>query len=497
VAAVAIQSAATMHPSWRWLPNRGRLTLSEASGALGDLGTFIPLLLGLARQGSVAFVPAVFFAGVFNLGSGLLWDAPMPVQPMKTIAAVGIAEGLSPPQVAAAGMMVSAMVLALGLTRSIVLVGRLVPEAVVLGLQLGLGISLGEKAFALIAGSGPSRPTDDPHLVPGPLDSTIARHVSAVIGVGFALAVRHSGRKVPSALLLFALGAGVGVYTLFAAHAPVSFAPVSPIAWPLASLTRADLEHAFFNAALPQLPLTLLNSVVSVCKLADKLTPEARVTKPAVAISVGLMNLLAGPFGAMPCCHGAGGLAAQHAFGARRGAAVLFLGGAKVASAVAVGGPLLAVLAAFPDSILGVLLLMSGVELARAGAQLGGRGEGEAVVGLLTAAATLKYKSGVGCLVGLGSALINGGLAAAVRRCRERRFVTWLRYGDDASPPLLVQGQIPDSSEGRAEAGVRSAGEGLSEAGPVPVSTEGADASGREGAAGGATHGERDGGERV
>jgi len=129
------------------------------SGSLGDLGTFIPLLLGLARQGSVHFVPAVFFAGVFNVLTGLGWDAPMCVQPMKTIAAIGIAEGLPPQQVAVAGMLVSAMVLLLGLTRSIVVVGRLVPEPVILGMQLGLGISLNQKAFALIGGAGPATPS--------------------------------------------------------------------------------------------------------------------------------------------------------------------------------------------------------------------------------------------------------------------------------------------------------------------------------------------------
>lgn len=478
-------------PSWA-LPDRGRLTLSEVSGSLGDLGTFIPLLLGLARQGSVHFVPAVFFAGLFNVLSGLLWDVPMCVQPMKTIAAVGIAEGLSPPQVAVAGMMVSAMVLALGLTRSIVLVGRLVPEAVVLGTQLGLGISLNQKAFALIAGS----PTGASDPAQGPLDSPIARLVSAMIGVAFALAVRHSGSKVPSALILFVVGASVGMYTLLASHAPVGLAPVPPAVWALGSLTPSDLQHALLNAALPQLPLTLLNSVVSVCKLADKLAPHARVTKPAVAVSVGLMNLLGCPFGAMPCCHGAGGLAAQHAFGARRGAAVLFLGGAKVAVAVAAGGPLLAILAAFPDSILGVLLLMSGLELARAGAQLGGKGDGAVAVGLLTAAATLKYKTGVGCLVGLGAALVCGGLGAAVRRCRERQFLFWLWHGDDeSSPPLLVGGL---ETEGGEQAGSQTAGGGgASAAAPVAALSEGAEASGQGGAASGAAQRDQAGGERM
>merc|ERR1719424_2171416 len=116
-------------------PSRGRLSLREVSGSLGDLGTFIPLLVGLT------------------------WDAPMCVQPMKTIAAVGIAEGLSSQQVALAGMMTSAMVLLLGASSAILLVARLVPDAVVRGMQLGLGMSLALKGCALVA-------ADTPHALP-------------------------------------------------------------------------------------------------------------------------------------------------------------------------------------------------------------------------------------------------------------------------------------------------------------------------------------------
>ena len=114
-----------------WFTERwAQLTLSEVSGSLGDLGTLIPLLLPLAKQRSVHFVPALFFAGLFNLVGGLAWDVPMCVQPMKTIAAVALTEGLSAVEVSSAGLLVSGMVLLLGLTRGIVLVNHLVPEAV-------------------------------------------------------------------------------------------------------------------------------------------------------------------------------------------------------------------------------------------------------------------------------------------------------------------------------------------------------------------------------
>ena len=99
-----------------------RLTLAEASGSLGDLGILIPLLVGMAHQGCVDFVPALFFAGLWNLLTGLLWDVPMCVQSMKTIAAVALADGLTRVQFSLAGMLVGLLVLLLGLTRGVVVV---------------------------------------------------------------------------------------------------------------------------------------------------------------------------------------------------------------------------------------------------------------------------------------------------------------------------------------------------------------------------------------
>jgi MFS superfamily sulfate permease-like transporter len=93
----------------------------------------------------------------------------------------------------------------------------------------------------------------------------------------------------------------------------------SPLSW-------TDLVSAFPKAALPQIPLTILNSVIAVCALSTDLFPGRAATPRRVAVSVGLMNLIAAPFGGMPMCHGAGGLAGQYRFGARTNGAILFLG---------------------------------------------------------------------------------------------------------------------------------------------------------------------------
>ena len=76
------------------------------------------------------------------------------------------------------------------------------------------------------------------------------------------------------------------------------------------------------------------------------------------------MNLVAAWFGGMPMCHGAGGLAGQYRFGARTNGAILFLGSVKLLVAVIFGGSLMALCQLFPASVLGVMLAVSGIELA-------------------------------------------------------------------------------------------------------------------------------------
>src|SRR3546814_17847197 len=63
-------------------------------------------------------------------------------------------------------------------------------------------------------------------------------------------------------------------------------------------------------------------------------------------------------------CHGAGGLAAHHRFGARSGTTPLLLGLALLAVALLPGALGLTLLAAIPAAGLGALLLMAAVVLA-------------------------------------------------------------------------------------------------------------------------------------
>lgn len=60
-----------------------RSPLAEISGALGDLGTLLPLMITLAVNGSISLSTTLVFSGFFNIITGVVFGIPLPVQPMK------------------------------------------------------------------------------------------------------------------------------------------------------------------------------------------------------------------------------------------------------------------------------------------------------------------------------------------------------------------------------------------------------------------------------
>ncbi|GLI71104.1 hypothetical protein VaNZ11_016176 [Volvox africanus] len=130
-------------------------------------------------------------------------------------------------------------------------------------------------------------------------------------------------RTIPSALVAVVIGLLVVVASHPELLRDLKLGPSVPR---LLRPSWSDLREGVLRAGLPQLPLTTLNSVIAVSQLADSLFQERRDFRRwrpnAVALSVGIMGLLGCWLGAMPCCHGAGGLAAQnverHSAGHRR-----------------------------------------------------------------------------------------------------------------------------------------------------------------------------------
>jgi len=158
-----------------------RFYVREFSGALGDLGTFLPLSIALAVTCGMDFGLILIFAGIMNIISGWLFRQPIPVQPMKAIAAVAIAEGFTPGVITSAGMAVGAVMLALALTGGVSWCVRIVPRSVVLGIQAGVGVKLAWTGLRWLGEL--------------PIVGTDSIAVAAIVGVIILLFVRQ-GRQI-------------------------------------------------------------------------------------------------------------------------------------------------------------------------------------------------------------------------------------------------------------------------------------------------------------
>ena len=89
-----------------------------------------------------------------------------------------------------------------------------------------------------------------------------------------------------------------------------------------------QIVHGTKNAVLPQIPLTLTNAIIVTAAVARQLFPNEvnPVTERNLALTTGLGNLLAAPFGGYLMCHGAGGIAGHVRFGARTATAPVLIG---------------------------------------------------------------------------------------------------------------------------------------------------------------------------
>lgn len=277
---------------------------------------------------------------------------------MKAIASVAILRSLSAGEVAAAGIFVSSCIFVFSVTGLLRWVTAVVPIPVVKGIQVGAGLSLiiaaGTKVLSNLTWLGPSWADNYLWVVVG------------FLGL-FGLNLRP---RVPFALLLTFVGVVFAVIQV--AVADGDGLPGFRLWRPYVFVPEAkEWRIGIADAGIGQLPLTTLNSIIAVTHLAADLLPE--VSTPgvtSVGLSVAAMNLFGCWFGAMPVCHGSGGLAAQYRFGARSGSSVVFLGILKVLLGVVFGQSLTELLGRFPNGLLSVMIIAAGLELASVGESL-------------------------------------------------------------------------------------------------------------------------------
>jgi MFS superfamily sulfate permease-like transporter len=254
---------------------------------------------------------------------------------------------------------------------------KLATKPVVRGIMLGLGLAfIGESAH---------------------------RMATSPLLAGFSLAVaflllRNSRIPAMFALLLIGVVAGIAMEpSLLADLARIRIGFKLP-EFVLPTLTWQDAVQGAVLFTLPQIPLTLGNAVIAITAENNELFPDRPVTEKKIAISQGIMNLVAPLWGGVPMCHGAGGMAGHVRFGARTGGSLVILGVLVVAVALFFSDSVTLLFRIFPSAVLGVILFFAGAELAMTARDVGG--EKNDVYVLVVTAGFAMWHMGVAFLAG-------------------------------------------------------------------------------------------------
>jgi MFS superfamily sulfate permease-like transporter len=364
----------------------------EIAGAFGDLGTFLPHVVSALTVGGLSPTGLFVGFGLFYMATGFIYRLPIPVQPMTAVSAVLVTSGLSPGAVAATGVILGAVLLILAVTGLIERLSRAIPQSVTAGLQIGLGVTLALLGFELMM--------EIPWLGFGMLAL-----VSALM-----LAPR-----CPATLIALALAVGAG-QVLGLTQTPEATALQLTLPG-LVLPTWADVGIALQEAVLPQLALTITNAIIVTAALAGALFPDGgnRATERRLAVSSGAANLLLAPFGALPMCHGAGGLAAHHRFGARTGAAPLILGALFLGLGLFFSAAALDLLRMIPMAAVGAFLAVAGADLAISRRVFDARPSCWPVIAA-AALVTIAVNPAVGLLVGFAAEMVRARLVARLVR---------------------------------------------------------------------------------
>jgi len=337
-----------------------RFDRMELAGSLGDLGTLLPIVVAMILINKLSPTPVFLAFGAFYILSGLYYRLPIPVQPLKAVGAIAIAypDRITEPVIAAAGIIFGAFLLALSLSGLVDKIAKLFTPAVVRGIQLALGLIFLRKGIELIV--------TEKLFISGAAGAGSDHHLNLIIGVAVFILVLMllDNQKLPAALAALAVGIMAGL--ALGGWGDNKFI-LGPTAVGIVIPSIPNFWTALIMLILPQIPLTIGNACVGTADTCCTLFPDsprlARTTAGSFALTMGLVNLPAGLLGAVPMCHGTGGLAAHYRFGARTGGAPLMIGALFLFLALVLGEAGLSILTLIPNSVLGVLLVFAGLEL--------------------------------------------------------------------------------------------------------------------------------------
>jgi len=312
--------------------------LRELAGAMGDFGTLFPLAIGYIVVCGLNPAGLLVMMGLTNVVTGLVYRLPMPVEPMKVLAVVAIAQQWNPSMVYASGFAMGVLWLLMAVTGLMGWVARVTPRSVIRGIQISLGVLLALQAFEMMASGW----------------------VLGLVSILIVLLLRKSP-FAPAAIVLVLLGMAIMLIR-------GDFQPMAAPVFSLPSLTTFSLQESWQSlvaAGFSQMPLTATNAVIATAVLIREYWPDRPVSEKTLSFNMGIINLVTPWFGGMPLCHGAGGLAGQYYFGARTGGANIIEGLLEIAMGLFLANSIAALFAAFPVAIVGAMMFLVGIELTK------------------------------------------------------------------------------------------------------------------------------------
>ncbi len=343
-----------MEPARRTLPSRRfldtlrarvRFDRNELAGSFGDLGTDFPLILGMILAARLDVASALVMFGGMQVLTGMVYGLPMPVQPLKAMAAIVITQRLPASVLYGGGLAVGLIMLFLTVTGLLDRIAVAVPRSVIRGIQFGLGLQLTTLALR--------------EFVPAEGNAGFL-----LAAVAFALVVWLLGnRRYPPAILLVV----IGVLFALAFRTDLS-ALAQSVGFRLPRLhvpTWADITTGLVLLALPQIALSLGNSVLATRQIVQDLFPDRPITYRKIGFTYALMNLVNPFLGGIPTCHGSGGMAGHYTFGARTGGSVVLEGSFYILMGAFFAAGFEQISLLFPKPILGVILFFEGLVMMR------------------------------------------------------------------------------------------------------------------------------------
>lgn len=305
---------------------------------MGDFGTLFPLAIGYIAVCGLNPAGFLVMMGLVNIATGFIYGHPMPVEPMKVLAVVAIAQRWSPSMVYASGFAMGVIWLVLALTNTIGRIAQFTPNSVVRGIQLALGVLLAFEALKMIS------------------SWWLLGFIAIII-----VLLLHSNRYAPAPIILVVLG-------MLIMSIKGQFNQIAPPSINLPQITGFRLEEVWQTlvlAGFAQIPLTATNAVIATSALIKTYWPNRPVSEKRIALNMGIMNVILPFFGGMPMCHGAGGFVGQYYFGARTGGANIIEGVIEISLGIFLATSIAGLFTAFPIAIIGAMMFLVGIELTK------------------------------------------------------------------------------------------------------------------------------------